>query len=109
MDLFSTKIAYADLDGVLGHINTLIVNPLIELLFALAVVYFLFGVYEFISSQESEEGKTKGKEHMLWGVIGITIMMAVWTILSIILNTLQIPKNEIDPENNKVSLPPYKP
>ena len=84
----------------------MIVNPLINLLFALAIGYFLYGVFEFFSNQLNEEKKTTGKSHMLWGIIGITIMMGVWTITSIILNTLEIPKSEIDPENGTVNLNP---
>ena len=106
MDLFSTKIAYATLDSFIGNIDTLIINPLILFLFALAVVYFLYGVLEFIMNQENEEKKTAGKSHMLWGIIGIVIMMGVWTILSIVLNTLGISKDEINPEQGTVHLNP---
>ena len=109
MDLFSTPVAYADFNSTLSNINSLIVNPLIALLFALAIMYFLYGVVEFISNQENEEKKTKGKSHMIWGVVGITIMMGVWGILGIILSTLNINKSEIDPENNKVDLKEYTP
>lgn len=104
MDLFSTKIAYASLDSFIGKVNDAIIDPLIAFLFALAVVYFLYGVLEFILNQENEEKKTTGKSHMIWGIIGITIMLGVWTILNIVLATLNIPKSEIDPENGFVDL-----
>ena len=110
MDFFSTKVAYANrFDDFLKNVNSEIVNPLITLLFALAVVYFLYGVFEFISNQENEENKTTGKSHMLWGVIGITIMMGVWAILNMILSTINIPPSQIKPEEGKVVLPPYNP
>lgn len=107
MDLLSTKIAYAastSFDGFIRNVESMIIDPLIGLLFALAIVYFLYGVFEFISNQANEEKKTTGKSHMLWGIIGITIMMGVWTILGIVLNTLGIDKSEIDPENGTVNL-----
>src|SRR3989344_2641849 len=92
MDLFSTKVAYASLDSFLGNVNTLIINPLIILLFALALAYFLYGMLEFIMNGANEEKRTSGKSHMLWGVVGLTIMIGVWTILGILLATLGIPK-----------------
>ena len=107
-DLLSTHTAYAtsaSLDEFIGNVDTMIINPLIGLLFALAVVYFLYGVFEFLSNQANEEKKTTGKSHMLWGIVGITIMMGVWTILGIIVNTLGI-ENEIDPEEGTVILSP---
>jgi hypothetical protein len=108
MDLFSANVAYAastNFNGFITNVDTIIINPLIKLLFALALVYFLYGVYEFIAHQDNEEAKTKGKEHIIWGLVGLTIMFGVWTILGIMLNTMNIPKSQIDLENGKVVLP----
>ncbi len=73
-----------------------IINPLILFLFALAVVFFLWGMLEFLLNQQSDEKKTTGKSHMIWGIVGIAIMMGVWTILNIILNTLNIRYVDVD-------------
>ena len=55
MDLFSVRVAYASVDSFVSRLNTLIINPLILLLFALAMVFFLYGVFEFIINQDNEE------------------------------------------------------
>ena len=107
MYLFSSNIAYAGLDSFLTSVNNQIINPLINLLFALAVAYFLYGVFEFISNQDNEEKKTTGKSHMIWGVVGITIMIGVWGILTFIINTFEI--KGIKPETNEVKLNDYNP
>ena len=109
MDLFVTNVAYAseNFDTFLTNVNRLIINPLIGLLFALAIVYFLYGVVEFLGNAENDEAKTTGKSHMIWGIIGITIMLGVWGILSIVINTLNI--KGINPEKNEVKLNPYNP
>lgn len=108
MNLFLMNIAYASTGGSVDqfilNLNKFIINPLILLLFALAVVYFLYGIFEFISNQENEEKKTKGKSHMIWGIVGITIMMGVFMIMNIILDTLNI--DGINPEQGTVNLPP---
>ena len=94
------------LDSFIGKVDTTIINPLILLLFALAVVYFLYGVLEFFLHQENEEKKTAGKSHMLWGVVGIVIMLGVWTILGMIQSTFGVPQSQINPEQGTVNLPP---
>jgi succinate dehydrogenase/fumarate reductase cytochrome b subunit len=107
MDLFSTKVAYAastSFNGFIANVDSMIINPLILLLFALALTYFLYGVFEFIANGDNDEKKTTGKSHMLWGVVGLTIMMGVWAILGIILNTLGI-NSQINPEQGTVNLP----
>ena len=107
MDFLFAKVAYAapstDLNGFITNVDMFIINPLIDLLFALAVVYFLYGVFEFIANQENEEKKTAGKSHMLWGIVGITIMMGVWVILGVITSTLGV-SGQINPEQGTVQL-----
>ena len=95
------------LNGFIAAVDNTIINPLILFLFALAVVFFLYGVLEFILNQENEEKKTEGKRHILWGIIGITIMLGVWTIMNMLLNTLGI--NYIHPQAGTVdTLPAVK-
>ncbi len=79
------------LDAFIAKVNSEIINPLIGFLFALAVVYFLYGVLQFILNQDNEEAKSTGRQHMIWGVIGITIMLGVIGILNIILSTFSLP------------------
>ncbi|PIR68973.1 hypothetical protein COU48_01180, partial [Candidatus Nomurabacteria bacterium CG10_big_fil_rev_8_21_14_0_10_03_31_7] len=59
-DLLFTNVAYASVDSIVEKINKLIINPIIVFLFALAVVYFLYGIFQFIANQDNEEAKTKG-------------------------------------------------
>lgn len=107
VNLFFTNIAYANIDEFIGNANRVIVNPLIYLLFALAFAFFLYGVLEFLMNQENEEKRTAGKNHMIYGIIGITIMFGIWGILNILLNTFGI-KN-IDPQKGQVELNTYNP
>ncbi|HNW71792.1 MAG TPA: hypothetical protein PKZ36_02160 [Candidatus Paceibacterota bacterium] len=105
MGFLFVNVAYASVDSFVINLNKLIINPLILLLFALAVVYFLYGIVEFLSNQENEDKRSKGKSHMIWGIIGMTIMMGVFTIMKLILNTLNI--DGINPEKGTVQLDNY--
>ncbi|MSU44911.1 hypothetical protein EXS45_01900 [Candidatus Nomurabacteria bacterium] len=108
MNFLFTNVAYAGVDSFIVNVNREIINPLILLLFALALIYFLYGMFEFIGNSTNDEKKTIGKSHMLWGIIGLTIMMGVWTILNIILNTLNI-QDQINPQEGTVKLNDYNP
>ncbi|MDD5152981.1 MAG: pilin [Candidatus Pacebacteria bacterium] len=63
-------------------------QPLIYLLLAGAVVYFLWGIYKFVAGQNNEENQEEGKKHMVWGIVGLVIMVSVWGILNFIQSTL---------------------
>lgn len=70
-----------------ANINQWIINPIILLLFVLALLLFFWGLAEFILKAGSEDGRTKGKQHMLWGIIGIFVMSGVYGILGILAGT----------------------
>lgn len=84
-------VAYAEtFDQFISNVYTLIVNPLILFLFALATAYFLYGAAKFFFNQENEEKRSEGKKHMIYGIIGMAVMMGVFTILNIIISTFGI-------------------
>lgn len=70
--------------NIIQKVNDLILTPIIVLLFALAVAYFLFGLMKFIMKQDSEEDQVAGKKHMAWGAVGLAIMVGVWGIINLI-------------------------
>ncbi len=65
-----------------------IVSPLIWLLFTVAFVYFLWGVVRYIANGENEEERSKGTQHMLWGVIGLAIMLSAFGIAAFVYNSV---------------------
>jgi len=87
---FNTAQAASEVDIdasiLLGKIADKIINPFIGLLIALAVVLFLYGVVEFIIGADNEEKRNQGKQHIIWGVVGIFIMVSVFGIMNILIN-----------------------
>lgn len=66
--------------------SSAIINPIINLMIAVAVLFFLFGVWEFIAGAGSDDKRETGKKHMVWGVIGLFIMISVWGIMAVLSN-----------------------
>lgn len=75
---------------LIDSIEVLIINPLIGLLFALGLVVFLWGLVQFIINSDNEDGRTTGKRHMIWGIVGMFIMVGAYAIINILGNTLRI-------------------
>mgnify|MGYP001567175337 CR=1 FL=1 len=73
---------------LLENIKKAIVDPIIYFLFALALAYFLYGVFELIRNADSEEARRAGQRHVLWGVIGMFIMVSFYGIMHVICNTI---------------------
>lgn len=75
-----------------ANVKTEIINPIIGLLVGVALVYFLYGVYESLIDPYKPVSVEKGKRHMLWGVIGLFIMIAVMGIANVIADTINVIK-----------------
>jgi len=81
-------VAEASVATLMSSINKVIINPLITFLFALAIIYFIYGLAKYLLSPDNEEIRKTSKQHMLWGIVGMFIMVAVFGILNIITTTL---------------------
>ena len=106
-DLFFVNVAHAGVDEFILKINEVVLNPLIRFMFVLALIIFFVGVVEFIANSTSDEGRKKGQRHMIWGLVGMTIMFSVWGILALVINTFGI--QGIDPQQGTVELNDYNP
>lgn len=84
----SSNLAAANSTGICGLIdtfNSVFINPLLLLMFAFATLFFVYGVIEFMwGLQQETEHKTSGKLHMLWGLIGLFIMVSAFSLLKLV-------------------------
>ena len=71
---------------LLIKVTAAIVNPIITLFFIGALCIFVFGIFQFIRGADNEEERRKGQKHMMWGIVGLFIMVAVFGIIRIIIN-----------------------
>lgn len=67
-------------------IVTTIFNPIIRLLIAVAFVVFIYGAIEFIAGADSDEKRAQGKKHLIYGIIGLFIMLGVMGFVEVIVN-----------------------
>jgi len=76
-------------DLVNNTLITGILKPLVPFLIGLAVVMFIYGVLILIFSEGGEKSK-EGKQYMLWGIVGIFVMVSVWGLVNILISTFQL-------------------
>ena len=83
----------------LKDIADAILNPIIGLLFAIALLVFFWGIFQFVKSETVDSKREEGKKKILWGVFGMFIMMSAYGLIQIILGTFDIPKPTSFPFN----------
>ncbi len=85
---FVTPVHADALGDLLNAIYAHIINPIIAFVFALATVYFIIGIVQFLANSGNETKQTEGKQHMLWGLIGMFIMVSVFGLMRLIIATV---------------------
>lgn len=65
-----------------------LVNRGIILLIAVATVVFLYGVIQYVIAKGDEKALQAGKTYMLYGIIGLTVMVAAWGFVALIQITI---------------------
>lgn len=76
--------------AIIQRLNDLIIRPLILMVFAAGFFLFMYGLVEFLWNSREGEINDNGKRHMLWGIVGMFIMVSVGGILALILGTFGI-------------------
>ena len=72
-------------DNIRGFIG----NVLIPVVFALALLIFIWGMFQYFILGGGDEGKRgQGKSLMLWAIIGFVLMVTIWAIVNLIANGL---------------------
>jgi hypothetical protein len=74
--------------AALGNISSLvtdignIVNQIIPIVFAIALLGFFYGLVMYIFGKE--DNKDQAKKTMIWGVVALFVMASVWGLVTFI-------------------------
>lgn len=103
-ELFAKTVYAANLDQILLKINYYIINPVIRILFALAFLIFVWGIIQYLLQRDSVNAKEQGRQHIMWGLIGLVIMTSVFFIVRIVTKTLGIDEVQINESTNTIEV-----
>jgi len=74
--------------GIAGTILYIINSVLVPVLFAVAFIFFLYGIAKsYIFSHGEPEAVSEGHRLVLWGIVAFAIMISIWGLVNIVANT----------------------
>ena len=80
---FAQATNFAEALGILQGL----LNGLLPILIALAVAIFLWGVLKYIKAADNPDQRTEGRELMVYGIIAIFVMVSLWGLVNLIVDT----------------------
>ncbi|OGJ03847.1 hypothetical protein A3G06_01540 [Candidatus Nomurabacteria bacterium RIFCSPLOWO2_12_FULL_46_14] len=81
----SAYVGQSNLNAFLCKIGELL-NAVIPILIALGVVFFIWGVISYVIGSD-EEAKKKGRDRMIYGIIGLVVIVGLWGLVRLVTNT----------------------
>jgi len=79
-----------EVNTLVNNITKFILTPLVYGMFAIAALVFVWGVKDFVGSADNAEARGKGAQQMIWGILGMVIMISAIVIKDIIEGTVKI-------------------
>ena len=83
-----------------------IVRLLVPIVSLLAVIYFFYGLAKYVLSAGDEEKAQEGKSIMIWGVLAMFVLVAIWGIVGFIQSSIGA---NIAPDQVNIILPDVNP
>jgi ABC-type phosphate transport system permease subunit len=74
-------------DTLITKFGTYIVNPLLLVIFAAGFFMFMWGLFQFMLNSSNSESTSEGQKHMIYGTLGMLIMVSVYGIISLLDST----------------------
>ena len=75
------------MNDVIGRFTTYIIDPAILVIFSAGFFLFIWGLVVFLWKLNEGGDNKQEKAHMLWGIVGMFIMVSVWGIINLLDNT----------------------
>src|SRR3989338_6175002 len=78
-----------NLADLFGQVNR-VINTIIPFLVGLAVLVIIWGVFNYISGAGDEEKRAQAKQYIVWGVVGVFIMLSIWVLVNVLVNSFHL-------------------
>lgn len=92
-------IASAQMQGIKGLMLAVgnIVNLLIPMAAALALLYFFWGLGRFILKSGDAGSHEEGRNMMIWGIVALFVIVSVWGLVGFIQDAFLISDIQVIP------------
>lgn len=77
-----------------------LLSQLVPILVSIGVIYFIWGVVRYVIADD-EEAKQKGRDRIIFGIIGLAVIVSIWGLVGILTETFNIENNTAVQSNIK--------
>ena len=65
-----------------------ILDTIVQFLIILAIFILIFGIFRYLTAAGDEEKVKEGRRFIIWGVVGVVLMLLIRGFINVIVDTL---------------------
>lgn len=81
--------AIVDADSLFVRVKNLI-NQIIPIIITLTVLWIIGGIFYYVIVAKSEDKQKNAKDIILWGTVGLFVMLSIWGLVNFLGRTLNL-------------------
>lgn len=86
-------------DDFMANVFDAVIQPILLLAFGVAFLIFVWGIVQYVHKSDDEKGRDEAQRGILWGLVGMVIMISAFGIINIIQGTIGVKQT---PEQIKI-------
>ena len=83
-----------NVDTAISRVRTLI-NEIIPVIIGLAVLFFIYALLKYVTAGGDAEAAKEARGLIIWGVVIIFVMTAIWGLVGFVSNTIDLPSTQV--------------
>ncbi len=92
--LVQAQVPAKDVKTLITYLGSLFNRFLIPLMITLATIYVMYAVVGFIGADQNSQKKEEKKQQIFWGIIGLFVIITVWSLVAVVANTFDVLSGE---------------
>ncbi len=84
------EISYSSLKNLVAFLVCLINKFFVPILATLALIFFIWGIIQYVINADNEEARAEGRKVIIWGIVGLFAMVGIWGLVNLLISTLGV-------------------
>lgn len=84
------SITLNSIGNIFNYMSCTLIKSVVPFLFTLATAAFIWGIIQYFLNPDNEEKRKAGKSYIIWGLVSLFVMVAMWGLVGLIGNTFGV-------------------
>lgn len=89
---------FGTIQDFINYVGCVLGRSVLPLLIGFAVLFFVIGVVRYVIAPDGSNDREAGRKFMIYGVIGLFVIVAMWGLVGVLVNTFGVSTTSVFPQ-----------